>query len=203
MRSRPSRSGPPRNWEPRASMVALVLLIGGGCSSVGPPPPVLAPGPGVVRPASADTFAVADSVGRSAPVTQDRSSTAPRAPVPPAGTAWVIFGADTVKAEVANTSELRSRGLMYRDQIPEGTGMLFVFEDSQVRSFWMQNTYVALDIAFMDAQLQVVDIQQMEPRTEDFHDSRAPAMFALEVPEGWFAAHRIGIGARAQVVFGR
>ena len=133
---------------------------------------------------------------------QDRSSTAPREPVPPAGTAWVIFGADTVKAEVANTADQRARGLMYRDQVPDGTGMLFVFPDSQMRSFWMQNTYVALDIAFMDAQMQVVDIQQMEARTEDFHDSRAPAMFALEVPKGWFAAHRIGIGARAKVVFG-
>src|SRR5687768_15197957 len=52
---------------------------------------------------------------------QDRSSTVPRDPEdpgPPAGTAWVIFGADTVRAELANTADLRARGLMYRDQVP-------------------------------------------------------------------------------------
>jgi uncharacterized membrane protein (UPF0127 family) len=171
---------------PALMVFALAIGCGAGGSN-GQPDGRSAPGPGGQVPG---------------PGGQDRSGTAPRGPLPPPGIAWVIFGADTVKAEVANTSELRSRGLMYRDQLPPGTGMLFVFEDAQPRSFWMQNTYVALDIAFMDAQMQVVDIQQMEPRTEDFHESRAPAMFALEVPKGWFAAHRIGIGARAQVVFG-
>lgn len=126
----------------------------------------------------------------------------PNGDTPPSGGALLIFGADTVRVELANTSALRARGLMYRDQVPAGTGMLFVFQDNEVRSFWMQNTYVSLDIAFMDAQLRVVDIQQMEARTEDFHESRAPAMYALEVQKGWFAAHNIQIGAQARLVTG-
>lgn len=133
---------------------------------------------------------------------QERPTGAARGPVLPNGSAWVIFGADTVVAELANTSALRQRGLMYRDDVPAGTGMLFVFTDSEVRSFWMQNTYVSLDIAFMDTELRVVDIQQMEARTEDFHESRAPAMYALEVQKGWFAAHNIQIGAQARLVTG-
>jgi uncharacterized membrane protein (UPF0127 family) len=133
---------------------------------------------------------------------QERAGGAPTGPLPPTGTAWVIFGADTVRAEVARTSAERSRGLMYRNDVPAGTGMLFVFEEAAVRSFWMQNTYVALDIAFLDVNLCVVDIQQMEARSEDFHESRAPAMFALEVQKGWFAANGIQIGAQAKVVFG-
>jgi uncharacterized membrane protein (UPF0127 family) len=133
---------------------------------------------------------------------QERAGGAPAGPLPPTGTAWVIFGADTVRAEVARTSAQRQRGLMYRDAVPAGTGMLFVFEEAAVRSFWMQNTYVALDIAFLDAEMRVVDIQQMEARTEDFHESRAPAMFALEVEKGWFAANGIQIGDQAKVVFG-
>jgi uncharacterized membrane protein (UPF0127 family) len=131
---------------------------------------------------------------------QDRSGAQGSVPAP--GTAWVIFGADTVRAEVARTSAERSRGLMYREDVPEGTGMLFIFEDAQVRSFWMQNTYVALDIAFLDSRLRIVDIQQMEPLSETLHESRAPAMFALEVQQGWFERQGIRVGDQAEVVFG-
>jgi len=79
-------------------------------------------------------------------------------------------GADTVLAEVARTSEERAEGLMYREEVAEGTGMLFVFPDSQVRSFWMANTYVALDIGYMDPAFRIVDIVAMEPTslTRDF-----------------------------------
>jgi hypothetical protein len=115
----------------------------------------------------------------------------------------VIFGADTVVAEVARTPDEREQGLMYRQEVPDGSGMLFVFEEQAVRSFWMQNTYVALDIAFLDVSLAVIDIQQMEPQTTDSHESAGPAMFALEVPKGWFAAHGVKVGDVAQIVFGR
>ncbi|HSG07948.1 MAG TPA: DUF192 domain-containing protein [Longimicrobiales bacterium] len=124
------------------------------------------------------------------------------APRPAPDHAWVIFGADTVVAEVARTADQRAEGLMYRQELPDGVGMLFVFETSEVRSFWMQNTYVALDIAYMDASFTIVDIQQMEPLTTDPHESRGPAMFALEVRKGWFAERGIRVGDRAEVVFG-
>lgn len=127
---------------------------------------------------------------------------APAAARPAPGRAWVIFGADTVVAEVARTPDQRAQGLMYRQELPDGTGMLFVFEDNDLRSFWMQNTYVPLDIAFLDPGLTVVDIQQMAPMTTDPHASAGPAMFALEVRQGWFADRGITVGARAQVVFG-
>jgi hypothetical protein len=116
--------------------------------------------------------------------------------------AWVIFGGDTVVAEVARTPEDRERGLMYRQELPDGTGMLFVFEDLGVRSFWMENTYVPLDIAFMDASYVVLNVEQMAALTTDSHDSAGPAMFALEVPQGWCAAHGVKRGDRATVVYG-
>ena len=121
---------------------------------------------------------------------------------PPTGYAWVIFGADTVVAEVASTTDERAQGLMYRDEVPDGTGMLFVFPDSRVRSFWMANTYVALDIAYMDPSFRVVDILAMEPLVTESYPSKAPAMFGLEVRQGWFAEQGIAIGAQAEVVFG-
>ena len=121
---------------------------------------------------------------------------------PPSGRAWVIFGADTVVAEIARTPDERAEGLMYREDLPDGTGMIFLFDDSQVRSFWMQNTYLPLDIAYMDAALSVVDIHAMTPLTTEGYESAAPAMFALEVPQGWFEAHGIAVGSTAQLIFG-
>ena len=120
---------------------------------------------------------------------------------PTAATALVIFGRDTVRAEVARTSQERSRGLMYRDEVPDGTGMLFVFDREAERSFWMQNTYVALDVAFIDANFRIVDIQQMEPESTDIHDGAGPSMFALEVRQGWFAEKGIEVGNRCQLIF--
>jgi len=114
----------------------------------------------------------------------------------------VIFGADTVVAEVARTEEERARGLMYREALGADAGMLFIFPESAVRSFWMQNTYIPLDIAFMDGSFRIVDIQQMEPMTTDSHTSRAPAMYALEVNVGWFEAHGVVVGDTPEVVFG-
>lgn len=144
------------------------------------------------------------AAGDTAPVAGSAERTAVDATLGPAqGHAWVIFGADTVVAEVARTPEEREEGLMYREELEVGTGMLFVFDEAEVRSFWMQNTYVALDIAFLDVSLRVVDIQQMEPQTTDPHESAAPAMFALEVPKGWFSAHGVKVGDQAQVEFGR
>ncbi len=124
------------------------------------------------------------------------------APTPAAGHAWVIFGADTVVAEVAATADQRADGLMYRQEVPDGTGMLFVFQDNEVRAFWMANTYVPLDIAYMDPSYRIVDIVPMEPLVTDTYPSSAPAMFALEVRQGWFAEQGIGVGDQAEVVFG-
>ena len=143
----------------------------------------------------------------AAPPAAERADEAPSAArtaeaLPPAGYAWVIFGADTVLAEVAATAEERAEGLMYRDEVPDGTGMLFVFQDTQIRSFWMANTYVPLDVAYMDPSYRIVDIIAMEPLDTSSKPSRAPAMFALEVRQGWFGEQGIEIGAQADIVFG-
>ena len=123
--------------------------------------------------------------------------------VPPRGSAWVVFNGDTVVAEVADTPEARERGLMHRTEVPEGTGMLFVFDDEDIRQFWMRDTYVPLDIAFVNREQEIVDIQQMEPEDEEFTESASPAMYAVEVRAGWFEEQGIGPGASVEFVFGR
>lgn len=146
--------------------------------------------------------AAADDAGVAAEVGADARAGATTTHLPAAGHAWVIFGADTVLAEVASTAEERAEGLMYRDEVPDGTGMLFVFPDNRVRSFWMANTYVPLDIAYLDPSFRVVDIAQMEPLVTESYMSSAPAMYGLEVRQGWFAENGIGVGAQAEIVFG-
>ena len=122
--------------------------------------------------------------------------------LPAPGRAWVIFGADTVVAEVASTPEQREKGLMDRDAVPDGTGMLFVFNRSEERSLWMKDTHVALDVAFFDDANTIAVIKQMEPLDESLTDSDIATALLLEVRKGWFAEHGIGVGATAEVVFG-
>ena len=123
-------------------------------------------------------------------------------PRPAPGEAWVIFGTDTILAEVASLPEQRAQGLMHRDSVPDGTGMLFVFPTTEERSFWMKDTPVSLDIAFFDEAYRIVAIKQMEALSEELTDSEAPTAFALEVRTGWFAEQGIEVGATAKVVFG-
>ncbi len=125
-----------------------------------------------------------------------------RAARPAPGMAWVVFGADTVLAEVASLPEQRERGLKNRDSVPDGTGMLFVFPATEERSFWMKDTHVALDLAFFDETYKIISIKQLEPLDETLIDSEAPTAFALEVRQGWFAERGIEVGAMAKVVFG-
>lgn len=122
---------------------------------------------------------------------------------PPDGYAWVIFGSDTVVAEVAGTGDDRSQGLQDREEVPYGTGMLFTFrEDPEVKTFWMKDTPVDLDIAFLDENLEIFQIIAMEANSLDLHDSSAPVTMALEVAHGWFESVGVGVGDRAVVVLG-
>lgn len=96
--------------------------------------------------------------------------------------------------EVVATDESRARGLMYRFDLPENYGMLFVFPDSHQRCFWMKNTYIPLSIAYIDAQGSIVSIHDMQAHDLSSVCSSAPAMFALEVKQGWFTQHQITVG---------
>jgi len=103
-----------------------------------------------------------------------------------------------VTAEVAATIDTRTTGLMHRFSLKPDTGMLFVFREPQPLAFWMKNTFVALSIAYMDAQGRIVNIEDMAPQTEDTHPSRGPAQFALEMKKGWFREHGIEPGATVE-----
>lgn len=110
----------------------------------------------------------------------------------------LTVGGHPVTAEVAEREEDRRRGLMGRDSLPPDHGMLFVYPDERTLSFWMRDTRIPLDIAFLDRRGYIVDIQAMEPETEERYSSRAPAMYALELNQGWFEEHGVEVGDRVE-----
>ena len=99
----------------------------------------------------------------------------------------------TLAAEIADTPQTREKGYMFRNNIPDGTGMLFVFESDRVLNFWMKNTPSPLSIAYIDYKGEIKDIFDMKPF--DLKDITATGYvrYALEVPQGWFG--RVGIKA--------
>jgi uncharacterized membrane protein (UPF0127 family) len=101
-------------------------------------------------------------------------------------------------AEIAATEGARTVGLMHRFSLRPDHGMLFVFDAPQPLSFWMKDTYVPLSIAFIGADGQILNIEDMAPQTERTHDSRGPAVFALEMKKGWFAQFGIAAGDRVE-----
>ena len=111
-------------------------------------------------------------------------------------TVELTVGGVSVIAEIADTPALRERGLMGRDSLPGNEGMLFVYADEQVRSFWMRSTPIALDIAFVDRGGSILNIETMEPNSDETTLSVSPAMYALEMSAGWFASNDVGPGAR-------
>lgn len=99
-----------------------------------------------------------------------------------------------VLAEIADTPELRSQGLMFRNNLDANHGMLFVFPNSGRYSMWMKNTAVPLSVAFLDNRGVIINIADMKPFTEDIHTAEMPARFALEMPQGWFDKFSIHAG---------
>ena len=108
----------------------------------------------------------------------------------------LLVGEDTVRVEIADEPDERERGLMYRDSLPEDTGMLFVYPSERTLSFWMRNTRIPLDIAYVDQRGVIVDIQTMAPQSDRQYPSAAPAMYALEMAAGWFEEHGVSVGDR-------
>ena len=99
-----------------------------------------------------------------------------------------------VAAEMAIKAEDRNHGFMERKNIPDGTGMLFVFERDQILSFWMHNTPHPLSIAYIDSKGKIRDIFDMNPYSNDSIISTVSVRYALEVPQGWYKKNGITTG---------
>ncbi|HSG22665.1 MAG TPA: DUF192 domain-containing protein [Azonexus sp.] len=105
-------------------------------------------------------------------------------------------GFHRIEAEVAANDQHRQVGLMQRKAMPQQRGMLFVFPQNNTHCMWMRNTLLPLSVAFVDEEGKIINIEDMQPQTEDNHCARRPARYALEMNIGWFAQRGIKPGAR-------
>ena len=105
----------------------------------------------------------------------------------------------TVRLAVAADPATRARGLMEREQVPPGTGMVFLYPEDVAEAFWMKNTLVPLSIAFVAADGRVVSVHEMTPCKADPCPSYAPAgpyRYAVELAAGSFPDAGIGPGSK-------
>jgi uncharacterized protein len=173
---------------------ARVALLAGGLA-------LLAVGIGLVAWVLASS---AGLTGRDNPVMADPTATTAAAPADAARTVDYRLepaGGNpvTVRLEVAADPATRARGLMEREQVPPGTGMVFLYPADVAESFWMKNTLVPLSIAFVAADGRVVSVAEMTPCKADPCPSYAPGgpyRYAIELAAGSFGDAGVGPGAR-------
>ncbi|OOZ36322.1 DUF192 domain-containing protein [Solemya velesiana gill symbiont] len=113
----------------------------------------------------------------------------------------VEVGGIPVSVEVASDPDARRIGLMSRRHLDADKGMLFVFPRQEIKAIWMRDTLIPLDVGFFDMKGMLVNYLSMEPRTETLHFSVAPAIYALEMNQGWYEANGIEPGMRLELPY--
>jgi uncharacterized membrane protein (UPF0127 family) len=113
------------------------------------------------------------------------------------GSTQLSAGMHLIKAEVAATDAERQQGLMFREQMANNAGMVFVFDEPATQCMWMKNTLLPLSVAFIDANGKIVNIEDMQPQTLANHCSAqaVPVKYALEMNLGWFKQKNIKPGS--------
>lgn len=106
-----------------------------------------------------------------------------------------------IDIEVADNDQSRARGLMYRRSLPENAGMLFTQRMEEMQSFWMKNTYIPLDILFVNANKEIVTIHaNTTPLKEWNYASTEPSLYVVEVNAGFSGRHGIRTGDKIEFV---
>jgi uncharacterized protein len=105
-------------------------------------------------------------------------------------------GMHQIDTQLALTPEQRQIGLMWRKEMPQNEGMLFVFEQPAQQCFWMKNTLLPLTAAFIADDGSIVNLADMKPQTTDPHCSKQPVRYVLEMNKGWFAKKNIKAGSK-------
>jgi uncharacterized protein len=103
-------------------------------------------------------------------------------------------GMHQIDTQVARTPEQRQIGLMWRKNMPQQEGMLFIFEQASQQCFWMKNTLIPLTAAFLADDGSIVNLADMKPQTTDPHCSKQPVRYVLEMNQGWFAKKGVKAG---------
>jgi len=116
----------------------------------------------------------------------------------------ISVGSKKLNVAIADDREKRGYGLMHRSEWGNLQGMLFIFDYERPQVFWMKNTKLKLSIAFIDKNKKLLEIQDLDPPSLSKDGkierafSKSPAMYVLEVPQGWFTENKIKIGTKLQ-----
>jgi uncharacterized membrane protein (UPF0127 family) len=160
----------------RSPLIALALAVAACSSGAAGAPKAEPPSPAATR---------------TTPATETAASQAQAAVVlsPPGGEPV------SVQIELARTESERRRGLMFRKHLDENAGMLFLFERSEPLTFWMHNTYVPLDMIFIEPSMHVLGIvENAEPLTDSGRSVPGNSQYVLEVNAGFSRRHGLGQG---------
>ena len=194
---------------PTGAVPASTKPAAGQAEPVKAPAPVLAPATSSAVPPGITALTPTAVSGAIVPVTVmgigETRSAPPNNPQPTIGPASNMpRGFVNVRRADGSTQELavefaendtnRSTGLMFRQSMPEDSGMLFIFPIDTDGAFWMKNTLLPLSIAFIALDGRIVDIKNMEPQSETLHAPSTKYRFALEMNQGYFTRKRISIG---------
>lgn len=143
--------------------------------------------------------------------TTDGNETGATEPYTDATVAFVIDGEErgTLNVEIADEHGERVRGLQNRESLPDGTGMLFVYPNQERRTYWMKDTFVPLDIIFVDRDRRVINVEHASPGFEgsrvcqnpDYYCSDGPAQYVVEAERGY--ANRTGLSSGDELVIRR
>jgi uncharacterized membrane protein (UPF0127 family) len=106
----------------------------------------------------------------------------------------ISAGMHLIDTQIASTEQQRATGLMFRKDMPQTEGMLFVFEQASLQCFWMKNTLLPLSAAFVADDGTIINLVEMKPQTTDSHCSTQPVRFVLEMNQGWFQKKGIKAG---------
>ena len=107
-------------------------------------------------------------------------------------------GMHRMDVQVAATPEQRQTGLMFRKDMPQHEGMIFVFDQPAQQCFWMKNTLIPLSAAFVLDDGVIANIEDMKPLVLDGHCSTQPVRYVVEMNKGWFAKKGIKAGSKLQ-----
>lgn len=105
-----------------------------------------------------------------------------------------MAGMHRLDVQLAQTQEQRQIGLMWRKDMPQHEGMLFIFDQPSTQCFWMRNTLIPLTAAFLEDDGTIVNLADMKPLNDDSHCSTKPVRFVLEMNQGWFSKRQIKPG---------
>ena len=111
-------------------------------------------------------------------------------------TGSIKIGDADLNVRLATTPKQEAKGLMDVSKLPENEGMLFCYPEEKILSFWMKSTPIPLSIAFFDRNKKIIQIEDLKPNDEASIKTERPAMWALEVNQGWFQKNNISLGEK-------